>query len=188
MLGIHLTLICLSMVTKFHCVIYIWVLLLLYLVSETQTALENKYSTSEALVKINVADRKGWYIYIQYIATCLLIRSCVCRSVLSLHLTMLHVPSELPWSLFIPSSVCLFIFFASTVLCSWANKVPFCPVHCYGPIKGCDQPEQFNDGCGAAVDQLTERQKGKKSWHAVRWCLQHTSVVAQWLHCRQQTG
>lgn len=30
-----------------------------------------------------------------------------------------------------------------------------------------------------------ERYRKRERWHAVRWCLQHTSVVAQWLHCRQ---
>lgn len=102
-------------------------------------------------------------------------------------LLMPHVSSELPWGLFISSFVCLFVC-AFGLLCSWANKAPFCPGCWYGPIKACDQPERFNDGSGAGVDQLTARQRGKERWHAVRWWLQLTSVVAQWLHCRQQTG
>lgn len=43
------------------------------------------------------------------------------------------------------------------LLCSWANKAPFCPGHWYEPIKGCDHPERFNDGWDARVDHITER-------------------------------
>lgn len=116
--------------------------------------------------------------------TCLLISSCVCRSASSMRLNMLSVPSELPWGLFISSFVCLFVC-AIAALCSWANKAPFCPDGWYGRIKACDQPEHFNNGCGAGVDRLAQRE----GWHAaVTWCLQHASVVAHWLHCRLETG
>lgn len=32
-----------------------------------------------------------------------------------------------------------------------------------------------------------EEERERERRHAARWCLQHTSVVAQWLHYRQQT-
>lgn len=109
--------------------------------------------TSETRQKL-VAMKAPPPFLLHYIATCLLISSCGCRSAFSLLLTMPHVPSELPWGLFISSFVCLFVC-AFTLLCSWANKAPFCPGCWCSPIKACDQPERFNDGCDAGVDRLT---------------------------------
>lgn len=59
--------------------------------------------------------------------------------------------------LFMSSFVFLFVC-SLAPLCSWANKAPFCPGHWYGPIKGCDQPERFNDGCDAGVDRVAVRE------------------------------
>lgn len=137
--------------------------------------------------KNKTVKHKSTIFLLHYIATCLLTSSCVCRSAFSLLLTVPHVPTELPWGLFISSFVCLFFVHS---LCSVAEltRRHFCPGRWCSPIKACDQPEHFNDGCGAGVDRITTRQREKEKWHTVRWWLQHTSVVAQWLHCRQQTG
>lgn len=59
--------------------------------------------------------------------------------------------------LFMSSFVFLFVC-SLAPLCSWANKAPFCPGHWYGPIKGCDQPERFNDGWDAGVDRVAVRE------------------------------
>lgn len=58
----------------------------------------------------------------------------------------------------ISSFVCMFVC-AFAVLHSCANKAPFCLCWWYGPIKACDQPERFNDGCGAEVDRFTRRDR-----------------------------
>lgn len=61
--------------------------------------------------------------------------------------------------LFISSFVCLFVC-TFALLCSWANKAPFCPGRWYGPIKACYQPERFNDGC--VVLELTGLQQDRE--------------------------
>lgn len=77
----------------------------------------------------------------------------------SLVLASYHAPCyEWDSMEFVYILICLFVC-ALALLCSWANKAPFCPGHWYGPIKGCDQPERFNDGWDAGVDHLTERDR-----------------------------
>lgn len=55
--------------------------------------------------------------------------------------------------------ICFLFVCVLALLCSWANKTPFWLGHWYGPIKGCYQPERFNDGWDVRVDRLAGREK-----------------------------
>lgn len=79
--------------------------------------------------------------------------------------------------------ICILLCLFFSLLCSKANKVLFCPGHWYGPIKGCDQPERFNDVWDAGVDRLIWRRR--KIAYCVRVCLLDSGVLAQCLYCRQ---